>query len=150
MYPYISLYIYSCRFLNVSLVVIRKWPLCSSLVLSRLISLCMLITLCKSSSDEEVATLLLSGTSCLISHCLYACIFLCLGLVVMRKGPLCSSLVLSMLFSLFLCMYLSLCRSSSNAEVATLLLSSCICLSVCFCLSLVVMRKWPLRLNTNS
>ena len=111
----------------------RKWPPCSSLVLSVLIALYAYSFLCESSSDEDVATLLLSIS--VYPH-YFICICLRVNLVVMRMWPPCSSLVLSVLISLYA--YSLLCESSSDEEVATLLLSISICPDLSLCLFLVV------------
>ena len=52
--PDLSIYMY--KVCCVSLVVMSKWPLCSSLV----IAVCIYVFICASSSDEEGATLRLS------------------------------------------------------------------------------------------
>ena len=60
---------------------------------------------------------------------------LCISLVVIRKGPPCSSLAQSFFY---LSLYTFLCETSSDEEVATLL-----SMSSFLCISLIVMRKWP-------
>ena len=73
----------------------------------------------------------------------YAYVYVFVSLVVMSNWPPCACLVQAFFISPFLRMYFSLRKSSSDEEMATLLLSSCICLYVCFCVSLVLVRKWP-------
>ena len=60
---------------------------------------------------------------------------LCISLVVIRKGPPCSSLAQS---CFYLSLYTFLCETSSDEEVAILL-----SMSSFLCISLIVMRKWP-------
>ena len=116
---YISRYSISlCIFLCVSLVLMRKWPPSSSLVLSVLICPYVYSLLCESSSDEEVATLLLSS-SVSMSYFICICMFLCVSLVVMSKWPPCSSIVHISVYT-----SISLWTSSSDERLATLLLSS--------------------------
>ena len=110
--PSLVAYVYLSDF--VSLVVMSNWPPCACLVQVFFISsvLRMYISLRKASSDEEMATLL--HFSCI---CLSVCF--CFSLVVMRKWPPCSSLLLATFIypSVYSCIFLVL--------------------------GLVVMGKWP-------
>ena len=103
----LAMTVYLSAFLWGSQVVMENWPRCSSLVRSFFV--------CKSSSEEEMATLFL-----------------------LRYLFKMATLLLSSYASLSVCVSMS--KSSSDGEVVTLLFSS----SICFvCISATVMKRWP-------
>ena len=106
-------------FLCRSSVIMTKLPPCSFLVILS-VSLSLSTFLCEPLVMRKWPT---CSSLARYASSLSICIFLCGSLVVVGKWPLCSSLVRSLVY-LFLCIYCSLWKSSSDGEMATLLLSS--------------------------